>query len=110
MLHRPESPFAVPVPLAEQDWRDVVPVSEADLAAVETSVRADLLAVWVRHGGVFHPMVLTGWGQVRPGYWAARLQASPNDPPVWVHHKGASLLPIQPQVNTPPSAPPKGLP
>jgi hypothetical protein len=88
-----------------RDWRDIAVVSERDLAAAGGEVREDLLAVWVRRGGMWHPVVLTGWRQLRPGYWAARLQTGPGEEPVWVEYKGVALQPVLPQVGDPGEAP-----
>jgi hypothetical protein len=96
---RPPSPFATNA--VARDWRDIVPLTEAELATADSDIVDDLLAVWVRRGGTWHPTVLTGWRQLGPGYWAARLQTGPDDDPVWVHHKGVALQPVQPQVSDP---------
>ncbi|WP_030273034.1 hypothetical protein [Streptomyces sp. NRRL B-24484] len=102
---RPPSPFTA-APIGPRDWRDAVLVSEEDLAAAAGEVVLDVLAVWVRRGGTWWPAVVTGWRQIRPGYWAARLQAGARDEPsVWVHYKGVAIAPVMPQVGDPTGAP-----
>ncbi|GAA0704921.1 hypothetical protein GCM10010193_69940 [Kitasatospora atroaurantiaca] len=98
-MRRPPSPFAATP--ARADWRDITTVPDKDLAAAAGEVIPDLIAVWVRRGGVWYGTVLTGWLQLKPGYWAARLQPS-LDEEIWVSHKGAALQPVMPQVNNPP--------
>jgi hypothetical protein len=96
-VQRPPSPFSA----QSTDWRDIALVTDDDLQTASGHVIDDLIAVWIRRGGIWHGTVLTGWRQLRPGYWAARIQPT-LDEEVWVHHRGVSLQPVMPQVNTPP--------
>lgn len=103
-MRRPPSPFESPPPPVEGQGREITLVRDTDLKAASGPVRDDMLPVWIYRCGQFHPVVLTGWLQLRPQYWAARIQTGTGET-VWIHHKPAGVLPIWPQAGMPPGPP-----
>ncbi|AUG76862.1 hypothetical protein CFP65_1997 [Kitasatospora sp. MMS16-BH015] len=53
-MHRPPSPFAG---TTSSNWRDAALLTRPELEAATGEVQEDLLAVWVRRAGTWHPAV-----------------------------------------------------
>lgn len=92
---RPFDPFGVPLPIWAADWRDAQELSPTAVSQLAGQrIRSDSLAVWVRRGGRWWPVVLTAWCQFEQRRWAARLRG-PDGAEIWVAYRAVSLQPIQ---------------